>query len=267
LSHITHELRTPLTAITGVNNINWQGDDLGREQRIANSEIVDRDCQHMLALVNNLLEQAKIEARPWAIQRRPDKPQAVMRDAVATVSPLLKGKPVKLRADEIGVPQVLNIDAFRLRQILLNLLSTAIKFTASGKITVVSTWQEDQITMALVDTGPGMPPGALSLLFSSFAQADPGVAAKHGGMGLGLAISRDLARLMGGDITVRSTVGQGAVFTVTLEAPLADATDSKLVVPLYDARALSGVMWLAEDKPDVGALFARKLKQLGLTAL
>ena len=123
LSHITHELRTPLTAIMGFNNINWHGNDLGRDQRISNSEIVDRNCQHMLSLVNNLLDQAKIEAGQLTIQRHPDKLRAVVQEAVATVEPLLRGKPVKLRCDEIDVPEVLEIDAFRLRQIVLNLLS------------------------------------------------------------------------------------------------------------------------------------------------
>ncbi len=103
LSHITHELRTPLTAIMGFNNINWHDSELGREQRMSNGEIVDRNCQHMLSLVNNLLDQAKIEAGQLTIQTHPDKLRTVVTDAIATVQPLLRGKPVKLRSDEIDV--------------------------------------------------------------------------------------------------------------------------------------------------------------------
>jgi signal transduction histidine kinase len=267
LSHITHELRTPLTAIMGFNNINWHGDDLGREQRMANSEIVDRNCQHMLSLVNNLLDQAKLEAGQLTIQRHPDKPHAVIRDAVATVAPLVMGKPVKIRTDEIDVPEALDIDAFRVRQILLNLLSNAIKFTETGEVAVVSTWQDGQLTMSVIDTGPGMPPDVLNRLFSAFTQADAGVAARHGGTGLGLTISRNLARLMGGDIVVRSTVGQGTVFTVTLDAPRSAATGVRAATAPASGHALSGVALLAEDRPDVRALFTRQLEQLGLTVL
>ena len=109
--------------------------------------------------------------------------------------------------DQIDVPDYLDIDAFRLRQIVLNLLSNAIKFIEKGEISVVSSWHDDQLTVSVVDTGPGMSAAALDRLFTAFQQADDSVAARHGGTGLGLTISRNLARLMGGDISVRSTPG------------------------------------------------------------
>ncbi len=276
LSHITHELRTPLTAIMGFNNINLHQDDLGREQRMKNSEIVDRNCQNMLSLVNNLLDQAKIEAGHLDIRRQPDKLRAVVTDAIATVEPLLQGKSVKLRTDEIDVPEYLDIDAFRVRQILLNLLSNAIKFTEIGEISVMSVWHDGELTLSVMDNGPGMTEEAVNRLFAPFQQADAGVAAKHGGTGLGLTISRNLARLMDGDIKVRSTPGQGTVFTVCIAAralPEAVAQPQNQPSPppqesLETVRnVLQGVVLLAEDKPDTRALVVRLLEQLGLTVL
>ena len=265
LSHITHELRTPLTAIMGFNNINWHGNDLGRDQRISNSEIVDRNCQHMLSLVNNLLDQAKIDAGQLTIQRHPDKLRAVVQEAVATVEPLLRGKPVKLRCDEIDVPEVLDIDAFRLRQILLNLLSNAIKFIKQGEISVVSAWHEDELTISVVDSGPGMSEDVVKRLFTAFQQADAGIAATHGGTGLGLTISRNLARLMGGDIRVHSQLGQGAVFTVTVKAARPQAGDELSVSQAAEPpvrNVLQGLVLVAEDMADTRAQVARHLEQL-----
>lgn len=275
LSHITHELRTPLTAIMGFNNINWHDSALGREQRMKNGEIVDRNCQHMLSLVNNLLDQAKIDAGQLTIQRHPDSPRTVVADAITTVQPLLRGKPVVLKADDVGVPELLDIDAFRLRQIVLNLLSNAIKFTEKGEISVVSSWSEGELTLAVIDTGPGMSEDAVKRLFTAFHQADGSVAAKHGGTGLGLTISRNLARLMGGDIKVRGAPGQGTVFTVTIAAaavapepaaPVAAVPAS--ATPQAEPRAvLQGLVLIAEDMPDTRALVARHLERLGLTVL
>ena len=271
LSHITHELRTPLTAIMGFNNINWHGSDLGRQQRMSNSEIVDRNCQHMLSLVNNLLDQAKIDAGQLTIQTHPDKLRSVIADALATVQPLLRGKPVKMRSDEIDVPEWLEIDAFRLRQIVLNLLSNAIKFTEKGEISVVSAWHEGELTLSVIDTGPGMPEDALKRLFTAFEQADASIAAKHGGTGLGLTISRNLARLMGGDIAVHSAVGKGTTFTVTVAAARALSEGAGGARPAAQKsvessrNVLHGTVLVAEDMPDTLALVVRHLEQLGLT--
>ncbi len=270
LSHITHELRTPLTAIMGFNNINWQSSDLGREQRMKNSEIVNRNCQHMLALVNNLLDQAKIDAGQLTIQRHAEKLRPVIQDAVATVQPLLQGKPVQLRTDEVDVPEYLEIDAFRLRQIVLNLLSNAVKFTERGEISVISAWHNGELTLSVVDTGPGMPEEAVKRLFTAFQQADANVAARHGGTGLGLTISRNLARLMGGDIRVHSTVGRGTTFTVTLPAERVAAygTERRSAPRGADSRQmLHGTVLVAEDMPDTRALVVQHLEQFGLTVL
>ncbi len=281
LSHMTHELRTPLTAIMGFNNINLHQEDLGREQRIKNGEIVDRNCQNMLALVNNLLDQAKIEAGQMAVQLNPERVSTIVGDAMATAQPLLKGKPVRLHAGEQGVPEWLALDAFRLRQIILNLLSNAIKFTEKGEIKVESTWRDDVLTLSVTDTGPGMSEAVLQRLFGAFQQASAETAATHGGTGLGLTISLNLARLMGGNITVSSTVGVGTVFTVTAAAARAEAENAEApgaaeapVAPNPDrpaseaaAAPLSGTVLVAEDMADIRALVVRHLKRLGLVVL
>ncbi len=237
LSHMTHELRTPLTAIMGFNNINWHSDDLGRAQRTGNSEVIDRNGRHLMALINNILDQAKLEAGQVRIMMQPEAVRAVVDDVVASLQPLVRDKPVLLSAEyAASVPEALELDAFRLRQILLNLTSNAIKFTERGSVVLKVDWAADRLSIAVADTGSGLSPEGLARLFVAFQQADDKVASTHGGTGLGLTISRDLATLMQGEITVTSELAVGTVFTLRIAAPLAQlAAADALADPLNSA--------------------------------
>ena len=219
LSHMTHELRTPLTAILGFNNINWKTDTMGRDERMKNSSVIDRNGRHLLALINGILDQAQLEAGQVRIVTQAESLRALVEDVVATLKPLVRDKPVALQAIyEPGLPDVVEIDAFRVRQILLNLTGNAIKFTPQGQVLLDVSWRNGRLSIAVKDTGPGLSTQAQSRLFAAFAQADDSIAAKHGGTGLGLAISRDLARLMLGEITLSSELGVGSQFTLVLPA-------------------------------------------------
>ena len=225
LSHMTHELRTPLTAILGFNNINWKTDTMGRDERMKNSSVIDRNGRHLLALINGILDQAQLEAGQVRIVIQAESLRALVEDVVATLKPLVRDKPVALQAVyAAGVPDVVDVDAFRVRQILLNLTGNAIKFTERGQVTLAVSWRQGKLTIAVKDTGPGLSPQAQSRLFAAFAQADDSIAAKHGGTGLGLTISRDLARLMQGEITLTSELGVGSEFTLVLPAAVGQLT-------------------------------------------
>ena len=305
LSHMTHELRTPLTAILGFNNINWQSSDLGRDQRIRNSEVIDRNGRHLMALINGILEQAKLEAGQVRISAQPEHLRAVVDDVVATLQPLVRDKPVTLAAHYgEGVPGTLEMDAFRVRQILLNLTGNAIKFTERGSVMLNVAWLAGRLSVEIADTGPGLSKAALARLFVAFQQADDKVAATHGGTGLGLTISRELATLMQGDITVESEPGVGTKFTLRIPAavatpadpaqdvareagetvasaaaPAATAADESAAGAPAGATAgattaappaappLYGKVLLAEDTDDLRALAVLHLKRLGLTVI
>jgi signal transduction histidine kinase/AmiR/NasT family two-component response regulator len=227
LSHMTHELRTPLTAILGFNNINWKTDTMGREERMKNSSVIDRNGRHLLALINGILDQAQLEAGQVRIVTQAESLRALVEDVVATLKPLVRDKPVALLASYApGVPDGVEIDAFRVRQILLNLVGNAIKFTEHGQVLLDVSWRDGRLSIAVKDTGPGLSPQAQSRLFAAFAQADDSIAAKHGGTGLGLTISRDLARLMLGEITLTSELGVGSQFTLSLPAAAGQLTPS-----------------------------------------
>ena len=227
LSHMTHELRTPLTAIVGFNNINWHSDDLGRDQRLKNSEIIDRNGRHLLALINGILDQAKLEAGQVRIVTQPENMRVVVGDVVATLQALVRDKPVTLAASYApGLPEALEIDAFRVRQILLNLTGNAIKFTERGSVNLNVSWSQGMLSIEVADTGPGLSKEGLARLFVAFQQADDTVAATHGGTGLGLTISRDLAALMQGEIGVASELGAGTRFTLRLPAASGYLTDA-----------------------------------------
>lgn len=283
LAHMTHELRTPLTAILGYNNINWMRDDLGRTERIKNSEVIDRNGRHLLALINGILDQAKLEAGQVYIIRQPDSLRVLVRDVVTTMTPLTGEKSITLEANFApNTPDIVEMDAFRMRQILLNLVGNAIKFTEKGKVEVAVSWDGGMLSIEVIDTGPGLSKTQQARLFVAFQQASNKVAVKHGGTGLGLAICRDLVSLMKGNISVSSTLGSGSRFLVRIPAraglaardPAANTilSDSQKMPArnaeiAQTAQAMYGSVLVVEDANDLRRLVVIYLKRLGLTVL
>lgn len=266
LNQVTHELRTPLTAIMGFNKVNQYTEDLGRESRIKNSEIIGRNCDHLLALINNNLDLAKIEAGALSIALAPEDPEQLCRDIVTTLQPVADEKRLRLkftRATEL--PAALMLDAFRVRQVLMNLMGNALKFTQNGAVELAAHYHAPTLVLEVRDTGAGIPADALERIFHPYEQADATVAQRFGGTGLGLAITRTLVELMDGVIEVESEPGVGSTFRVRLPAEVTTRPDT--VRPITDARPmeiLSGRVLIAEDNEDIRALIALQLGKLGV---
>lgn len=262
LNHMTHELRTPITAIMGFNKFNLYGDDIGREQRLRHSAIIARNCEHLLALVNNNLDLARMDAGQLRIEPTAHEARALLDDVAATLRVMAhdKGLALQLQVDE-GMPQALSLDAFRVRQVLINLLGNAIKFTAQGKVTLAAQWQANELRCEVRDTGPGIPADSLQRIFEPFQRA-PGVTAA--GTGLGLSITRKLVELMGGTVSARSQPGQGSVFEVRIPAPEAALPAPALAdVPAPAPAKLSGRVLVADDNEDLRDLVQAQLGALG----
>jgi signal transduction histidine kinase len=218
LAVMSHELRTPLNAIAGYAELLEIGvhGELSGPQREA-IERIQRSQRHLLGLINDVLNFARIDAGHLELDIRPIAVQHAMETLEALVAPLLEKKQLQydLRADDSSLE--VSADPEKLRQILLNLLSNATKFTEpGGRITVSCSSKPKSVSIAVQDTGAGIPPDKLDRIFEPFVQLDTGRTRMHEGTGLGLSISRDLARMMGGDLTVESTVGVGSTFTLTL---------------------------------------------------
>ena len=267
LNHLTHELRTPLTAIMGFNKLNQFTDDLGRDARIHNSAIIGRNCEHLLALINNNLDLAKIEAGTLVIATAPEDPEQLVRDVVATMKPLADDKRLRLRFTRgTALPPALALDAFRVRQILMNLLSNALKFTPTGTVEVVASWHLAALQVEVRDTGPGIPDEALARIFEPFEQADASIAQRFGGTGLGLAITRNLVSLMNGTIEVESKRGTGSTFRVRIPSEATARVET--VRPITEAIAarepLAGRVLVGEDNDDIRALVEVFLARLGV---
>jgi signal transduction histidine kinase/CheY-like chemotaxis protein len=265
LTHMTHELRTPVTAIMGFNKINQLSDDLGREQRVRNANIIARNCEHLLALVSNNLDLARIEAGQLTIERRPENPATLLEDVASTLRVIAEQKGLALRRPRTeGLPPALALDGFRVRQVLLNLLGNAVKFTERGAVVLEARWSpasQGELQLEVRDTGPGIPQDSLQRVFEPFQRAaGPQVA----GSGMGLTITRRLVELMGGTITVRSTVGAGTTFEVRLPAPAVQPEAQAEPAPAEPAAALSGRVLVAEDHESLRELVALQLQQLGL---
>lgn len=265
LNHMTHELRTPITAIMGFNKLIQYGDGIGRDQRLRHNAVIARNCEHLLALVNNNLDLARIEAGQLNIERTAHEARALLDDVAATLRVVAedKGLALELQAAE-GLPQVLSLDAFRVRQVLLNLLGNAIKFTARGTVTLAAQWQAGELRCEVRDTGPGIAADGLDRIFEPFQRA-PGVTAA--GTGLGLSITRKLVELMGGTISARSQPGNGSVFEVRVPAPeAATPAPAPASAPLPKPAQLSGRVLLADDNADLRDLVQFQLGELGLAS-
>lgn len=176
--------------------------------------------EHLLGLINGLLDLAKVEAGRMEVFAENCSVDDVIHMAASTVEPMLKDGRVRLTRDIApDIPQ-LNTDRQKLKQIILNLLSNAAKFTEQGEIKV-SAWQENgTLKLAVSDTGIGMKKEALSHIFEEFRQAETSTSGKYGGTGLGLAIVKKFVNLMGGDISVESEAGKGSKFTITIPISL-----------------------------------------------
>jgi signal transduction histidine kinase/CheY-like chemotaxis protein len=267
LNHLTHELRTPLTAIMGFNKLNQFTDDLGRDARINNSGIIGRNCEHLLALINNNLDLAKIEAGTLVIAPAAEDPEQLLRDVIATMQPFADDKRLRLRFTRATpLPPALLLDAFRVRQIVLNLLSNSLKFTQSGTVELVASWHLAVFQIEVRDTGPGIPEDALARVFEPFEQGDASIAQRFGGTGLGLAITRNLVSLMNGTIDVESKRGIGSTFRVRI--PSEAAVRAETVRPISEALAarepLAGRVLVGEDNDDIRTLAEVYLTRLGV---
>ncbi len=221
LATLSHELRAPLSAIIGFTRIVMRrspGCDESLQQR--NLANVMASAQHLLALSNALLDLARIESGRIEFHAEPLQLAPLLADCMAVAEPDVR-EGVHLVAEiDAELPPVL-ADADKLRQIMVNLLSNAARFTPSGRIVVAARVGEAGIAVTVTDTGIGIPADKLEAIFDEFEQIDPRSSRSHGGIGLGLAIARRLARLMGGDIGVHSEPGRGSTFVLTLPACIA----------------------------------------------
>ncbi len=217
LANMSHELRTPLNAIIGFARIVLRRTHGAIEERQSqNLEKILASGQHLLALINSILDLAKIEAGRVELHPADFRVETVLEDCLRTVEPLIDASAVTLVRAFDGTLPTMHADEEKVRQIVINLLSNAAKFTAKGRIELRARSADDRVEIAVADTGIGIPPEKLELVFEEFEQVDATSTRAHGGTGLGLAIARRLARLMGGDIGVVSEPGAGSTFTLTL---------------------------------------------------
>jgi signal transduction histidine kinase/CHASE3 domain sensor protein len=217
LASMSHELRTPLSAILGFADLLMTSPKEQLSSRARESlERIKRNGEHLLGLINDVLDLAKAEAGRIDVRLAPVNVPQLARSCVAEVDSLRIGKNVRLVTDVGDAPLEVVTDAQRVRQILLNLLSNAIKFTDQGEVQLSVRATNSEVHLAVRDTGIGIPPHALRELFQEFHQLEAGDGRRYDGTGVGLALSRRLARALGGEIDVRSREGEGSTFTLVL---------------------------------------------------
>jgi signal transduction histidine kinase len=219
LAKVSHELRTPLGAILGYTEMLELGlyGQVSADQRDVLARIIN-STQYLANLVNELLDQARLDAGKLELQISAFRPKSIVQEACTRMEGLAQSKGLNLISEIADdMPPTLSGDPMRLQQILANLISNAIKFTPDGSISV-RLYRPDPAhwAMQVTDTGPGILKEAQAYIFEPFRQVDGSMTRKHQGSGLGLSIVRQLANLMGGDVLLESEVGRGSIFTVRL---------------------------------------------------
>jgi signal transduction histidine kinase/DNA-binding NarL/FixJ family response regulator len=224
LANMSHEIRTPLNAILGFTELLLRGADQGNEdERIEFLNTIRSSGRHLLQLINDILDISKIEAGQLQLESISFSPHQILAEVVSVlrVPAQMKGITLDYRW-ESGVPDSVHSDPHRLKQLLMNLVNNAIKFTDQGSVLLVAKLENNRLPAKLRlevrDTGIGIAAENVRSIFNPFVQADTSVTRKYGGTGLGLAISRRIAQALGGELTVDSTVGRGSVFAVAINA-------------------------------------------------
>ncbi|MBI5863852.1 MAG: response regulator [Planctomycetes bacterium] len=282
LANMSHEIRTPMTAILGFSELLAEP-DLGDERRTEAVRTIQRQGQHLLELINDILDLSKVEAGRMVAHITPVNVATLVNDAVALMQVRADAKKIDLQIAFIGpYPETISSDSTRLRQILINLLGNAIKFTETGYVRVEVRYdpprpgdaQNGTLRFDVIDTGIGISDAMQARLFEAFTQADTSVTRGFGGTGLGLAISRRLARMLGGDIEVESTLNVGSCFRLRMsvrpepQARLVTYSPTRTPEPAQPIAApppatASGALLLAEDGPDNQRLIGFVLRKAG----
>ena len=268
LANMSHEIRTPVTSILGYSEL-LSSPGLNAEEMNSHVSTIQSSAHHLLTIINDVLDLSKIEAGKMTLEFRQVFPVQLIAEVLSSLEPQALAKNLIIKAQSIGpIPRVIVSDAVRLRQILINLLGNAIKFTDSGSVNLTvriapkSADGIDRLAFDVTDTGIGMDPDQLAGLFQPFMQADASTTRRFGGTGLGLSICRRMARLLDGDISVTSELGLGSTFSVSVamgslgEAELLEsasfqlaASDAGLEKVVAGDLRLNGRFLLAEDNP------------------
>ncbi|MFT6790292.1 MAG: signal transduction histidine kinase/CheY-like chemotaxis protein [Pseudoalteromonas rhizosphaerae] len=279
LANMSHEIRTPLTAIMGfteqlLHSQNTTGDAWHLNTILRNSK-------HLLELINNILDLSKIEAEKLAVEKEPLDIVQLVHDIDSIIRPLSQEKKLNCNINfHLPLPRIINSDSTRLKQILINIASNAVKFTEQGLIELDITYNSDLqlIEFAIKDSGIGMSEREVERVFKPFEQADTTTTRRFGGTGLGLCISKNLAQLLGGDVYVTSTPGQGSCFcvqiacnlpadkqqTVPMLTELSQLTPAKDLQLSFAENSFDANILVAEDNPDNQVLIKLLLQTWGL---
>jgi signal transduction histidine kinase len=253
LSSMSHELRTPLNAIIGLTEMMVSNATrFGTEKAQEPLRRVSGAGTHLLGLINQILDLSKIEAGKLELTVETIPLAPLIDEVVGTARQLADQSKNRLIVEGHDTPATLNVDAMRLRQILLNLLSNACKFTKEGEVTLRCRTIIDGrswVEFAVSDTGIGMTPEQQTKLFQEFSQADASTARQYGGTGLGLAITRKLAQMMGGEVTVASEAGKGSVFTVRLPAGAGSMTADSVGLGRSEPAVAGWILVIDDDVP------------------
>lgn len=217
LSVLAHEVRTPLSGI--LSSLWLYKTSQSQEEKDQVVEIAEMSSNHLLRLVDNTLDHSKLEAAKMDVEKMPVMIDEFLDRIVELFHAAANAKAISLEMEiDPEMPEMITTDPTRLRQILSNLISNAVKFTSKGGVKIVATKEgsEPRVEFKVQDTGPGLSPEQTQKIFEPYAQADPSISREYGGTGLGLSISSQLARLLGGEVKVESKPGEGATFTLSI---------------------------------------------------
>ncbi|MBU6235151.1 MAG: response regulator [Alphaproteobacteria bacterium] len=279
LANMTHELRTPLNSVISLSRM--ASESTSDSERRKFQELVSVSSELLLAIVNDILDFSKIEAREMHLESIPFDLVSTVGKALIPVRYMAAGKGLDFKiAFDCGGPIPFMVgDPYRLGQVITNIGSNAVKYTAEGTVSVITEVEVDDIdnsaglTIKISDTGIGIPPDRQKVIFEKFTQADTSTTRRYGGTGLGLAISASIVELMGGEIALKSTIGEGSTFVITLRLPLAkalqpeggidtSATQNEKLIPVEDARVL-----VVEDHPVNQIVVENVLRRFGFKSI
>ena len=280
LANMSHEIRTPMTSVLGFADL-LRTPDIGDEDRRAYAETIRRSGQSLLDLINDILDLSKIEVGKMSTDDTDCSALEILNETVSLLHPVAANKGIQLEVrPEFPLPKTIRTDPGRLRQILLNLIGNAVKFTAQGHVRIhvrVTRFADLPVRLqfAVEDTGIGMTAKQIQKIFRPFTQADSSASRRYGGTGLGLAISKKLAQVLRGDVKAQSEVGKGSTFTLSIDPgpldhaiwldALPETSPPSHTAPQHDKPPqLKGCILLAEDGPDNQRLLSLILKKSGL---